>query len=50
VCLDGGVFAGVEMLADLGGGVGAVIEEGDKGGDGLLEVDVVFPEGVVGVE
>jgi hypothetical protein len=47
---DGGVLAGVEVGADLVGGVGVVVEEGDEVGDGLLEVDVVLPEGVVGVE
>jgi hypothetical protein len=30
--------------------VDAVIEVGDEAGDGALEVDVVFPEGVVGVD
>jgi hypothetical protein len=47
---DGGVFDAVEVLADLFGGVDAVIQVGDEAGDGLLEVDVVLPEGVVGVE
>jgi hypothetical protein len=40
----------VELEADLVGGIFVVIEAGDEGGDGALEVDVVFPEGVVGVE
>ena len=47
---DGGVLAEVEVLADFFVGVDAVVEVGDEGGDGALEVDVVFPEGVVGVE
>ena len=41
---------GVEGLADFGGGVLVVVEIADEGGDGALEVDVVFPEGVVGVD
>jgi len=40
----------VEVAADLFGGVDAVIEVGDEAGDGALEVDVVFPEGVIGVD
>ena len=28
----------------------SIAEIGDKGGDGLLEVDVVFPKRIVGVE
>ena len=47
---DGGALDGVEVFADLFGGVDGVIEVGDKGGDGALKVDVVFPEGVIGVE
>ena len=47
---DGFALAGVEGLADFGGGVLVVIEIADEGGDGALEVDVVFPEGVVGVD
>jgi hypothetical protein len=30
--------------------VNAVVEVGDEAGDGALEVDVVLPEGVVGVD
>jgi hypothetical protein len=30
--------------------VGAVVKVGDERGDGLLEVDVVLPQRVVGVE
>ena len=41
---------GVEGVADFGGGVLVVIEIADEGGDGAFEVDVVFPEGVVGVD
>ena len=40
----------VKMAADLFGGVDPVIKVGDEAGDGALEVDVVFPEGVVGVD
>jgi hypothetical protein len=29
--------------------VDAVVEVGDEAGDGALEVDVVFPKGIVGV-
>jgi hypothetical protein len=38
------------MAAHLFGGVDAVVEVGDEAGDGAFEVDVVFPEGVVGVD
>jgi len=47
---DGGVLDAVEVLTYLFGGVDAVVEIGDEAGDGALEVDVVFPEGVVGVD
>ena len=47
---DGGVLDAVEVAADLFGGVDAVIEVGDEAGDGALEVDVVLPEGIVGVD
>ena len=47
---DGRVLDTVEVAADLFGGVDAVIEVGDEAGDGALEVDVVFPERVVGVD
>ena len=47
---DGFALDFVELLADLLGGVFVVVEVGDEGGDGALEVDVVFPEGVVGVD
>ncbi len=47
---DGGVLDAVEMAADLFCGVDAVIEVGDEAGDRALEVDVVLPEGVVGVD
>ena len=46
----GEALDGVEVLADFFGGVDAVVEVGDEGGDGSLEVDVVLPEGVVGVD
>ena len=47
---DGFALDGVESLADFGGRVFVMIEEGDEGGGCALEVDVVFPEGVVGVD
>ena len=47
---DGGVLDTVEVAADLLGGVDAVIEVGDEAGDRSLEVDVVLPERVVGVD
>ena len=47
---DGGVLALIKVVADLCGGVDAMVKVGDEGGDGALEVDVVFPERVVGVE
>ncbi len=47
---DGFALDGVERLADLSGRVLVVVEIADKGGDGAFEVDVVFPEGVVGVD
>ena len=47
---DGGVLDAVEMSADLFGSVDAVIEVGDEACDSPLEVDVVLPEGVVGVD
>jgi len=50
VGLDGGVFDAIEVATNLFRGVDAVVEVGDEGGDGSLEVDVVLPEGVVGVE
>ena len=47
---DSGVLDTVEMVADLLGGVDAVIEVGDEAGNGALEVDVVLPKRVVGVD
>ena len=47
---DGVALAEVEVLADLFVGMDAVVEVGDEGGDGLLEVDVVLPQGIVCVE
>jgi len=38
------------VAANLLGGVDAVVEVGDEAGDGTLEVDVVFPEGIVSVD
>ena len=47
---DGVVFDAVKVAADLLGGVNAVVEVGDEAGDGTLEVDVVLPKGIVGVD
>jgi len=47
-CGGGGIP--VVRRGDRLAGVDAVIEVGDEAGDGALEVDVVFPEGVVGVD
>ena len=47
---DGFALDGVEGLAHFSRCVGVVIEVADEGGDGPLEVDVVFPEGVVGID
>jgi hypothetical protein len=40
----------VERLAHLGRRVFLVVEIADERGDGALEVDVVFPEGIVSVD
>jgi hypothetical protein len=48
--LDGGVLNAIEVTANLLVGVDAVVEVGDEGGDGALEVDVVLPEGVIGID
>ena len=47
---DGFALDSVEGQAHLGGGVLVVVEVADEGGDGALEVDVVFPQRVVGVD
>ena len=47
---DSFAFDFVELEADLGGGVFVVVEAGDEGGDGSFEIDIVFPEGVVGID
>ena len=47
---DGGMLDAVEVAADLFGGVDAVVEVRDEAGDGPLEVDVVFPKSVVGID
>ena len=44
------VFDSVEMAADLFDCVNAVVEVGDKAGDGTLKVDIVLPKRVVGVD
>jgi hypothetical protein len=50
VCGDGGVLDAVEVTADLFIAVNAVIEVRDERSDGSLEVDVVLPERIVGVD
>ena len=45
-----GVLDAIEMAADLFGGVNAVVQIGDEAGDGALEVNIVLPERVVGVD
>lgn len=47
---DGGVFAVIEVFADLGGSVDPVIEVGDERCDRPLEVDIVFPQGIVCID
>ena len=47
---DGCALDAVQVAADLFGGVDAMIEVGDEAGNGALEVDVVFPECVIGVD
>jgi len=47
---DGGVLDVIESFSNLLGIVDAVVEVGDEGGDGALEVDVILPERVVGVD
>jgi hypothetical protein len=47
---DGGVLDLIEMASHLFSGMDAVVEVGDEAGDGALEVDVVLPERVVGVD
>ena len=47
---DGFAFDCVEGLADFSGRILVMIEVADECGDGAFEVDVVFPEGVVGVD
>lgn len=47
---DGVVLDAVEVATNLFGGVDAVVEITDEACDRALEVDVVLPEGVVGVD
>ena len=47
---DGFALHGVEGLAHLGRRILVVVQIADEGGDGALEVDVVFPERIVGVD
>jgi hypothetical protein len=47
---DGGVLDAVEVAADLFRSVDTVIKVGDEAGDSALEIDVVFPKRVIGVD
>ena len=47
---NGGVLNVIEAFANLFGVVEAMVEVGDEGGDSALEVDVILPERVVGVD
>lgn len=47
---DGGVFNVVETLADLLRAIDTVVEIGDEGCDGPLEVDIVLPQRVVCID
>ena len=47
---NGGALACVEVLANLLGGVDLVVEVRDERSDGALEVNVVFPQGVIGID
>jgi hypothetical protein len=44
------VLDAVEVAANLFGGVNTVVEVGDETGNGPLEVNVVLPEGIVGID
>ena len=48
--LDGVALDRIKVPANLFPRVDTVVEIGDEGGDSALEVDVVLPQGVVGVE
>jgi hypothetical protein len=50
VSRDGGVFATIQVLSHLFRRVDLMVEVGDERGDRPLEVDVVLPESVVGVD
>ena len=50
VGMNGGVLDTIEVATDFFGRVDAMVEVGDEAGDGPFEVDVVFPESVVGVD
>jgi hypothetical protein len=44
------VLATVQVLPNLSGSVSLMVKVRDEGGDGALEIDVVLPECVVGVD
>lgn len=48
--LDGFMLHPVEMAAHLLGRVDTVVQMGDKIGDRLLKINVVFPEGIIGID
>lgn len=50
VSRNGGVFAVIEVLANLGGGMDPVVQVGDEVSNCPLEVDIVFPKGIVCVD
>ena len=50
VIADGRVFDAIEVFSDLFRCVNAMVEIGDETGDSPLEVDIVLPQGIVGVE
>jgi len=50
VLLDRRAFNAVEVFADLFRRMHPMVEVGDEGGDGSLEVDIVLPQSVVRVE
>ena len=50
VSRDGGMLTAVQMLTDFNRCMDLVVEKGDEGGNGALEINVVLPEGVVGID
>jgi hypothetical protein len=50
VSRDRGMLTAVQMLTDFNRRMDLVVEKGDEGGNSTLEINVVFPEGVVGID